>query len=298
MKILITGSSGLVGSALIDHLANKGHQIGRLLRQANDDEPYWDIDKGHIDLVNFGEPDAIIHLAGENIAEGRWNMAKKQRILTSRVQSTQLLVDCVSKMQVKPKVFISGSAIGFYGNRGGEVMDEQSSHGHDFVSEVATKWEAASVGAQDYGVRVVNIRTGMVLSPKGGALGKMLLPFKMGLGGVIGNGRQYVSWINIDDMVRAIEFLLNHETVKGPVNLVSPIPVTNREYTKALGQVLSRPTIMAMPAFVARLAFGEMADELLLSSTRVMPVTLTKMGFSFNHESIENALSSLLKTSK
>lgn len=295
MKILITGSSGLVGTALSKHLTAGGHRIGRLLRQDNNRaDPWWDINKQQIDLGDFGEPEAIVHLAGENIAEGRWNNDKKQRILASRVNSTRLLVDCVSKMSVKPKVMISASAIGFYGNRGADLMDEQDDHGHDFVSEVATKWEAASLPASDYDVRVVNIRTGMVLSPNGGALEKMLLPFKLGFGGIIGNGRQYVSWISIIDMVRAIGFLLSHETVIGPVNLVSPNPVTNREYTKALGQVLQRPTILPMPAFMAKLAFGEMADELLLSSTRVMPSHLIKMGFEFEHETIQTALAAVL----
>jgi uncharacterized protein (TIGR01777 family) len=205
-----------------------------------------------------------------------------------------LLVEYIAKMAVKPKVFISGSAIGYYGNRANDVLDEHNGHGQDFVSEVAIKWEKASQGAEELGVRVVNIRTGMVLSPKGGALEKMLLPFKLGLGGIIGNGEQFVSWIGIDDMVKAINFLISHETVTGPVNLVSPNPVTNRQYTKALGKALGRPTIFPMPAFIARLAFGDMADELLLSSTRVIPSHLIKMGFEFSHEYIDDALKHLL----
>jgi uncharacterized protein (TIGR01777 family) len=295
MKILITGSSGLVGSALTDFLNKAGHNVGRLLRNPVDDvSPRWNIDKGEVDLGEFGEPEAIVHLAGENIAQGRWNDAKKQRILSSRINSTRLVVDFISKMSVKPKVLISASAIGFYGDRGADVVDEQNTHGQDFVSEVALKWEAASLPAKDYGVRVVNIRTGMVLSPKGGALGKMMLPFKLGLGGMIGSGQQYVSWISIVDMNRAIDFLLSHETAVGPVNLVSPNPVTNAQYTKALGRALKRPTLIHMPSFMARLAFGEMADELLLSSTRVMPSNLSKMGFSFEHETIDSALAAVL----
>jgi uncharacterized protein (TIGR01777 family) len=295
MKILITGASGLIGTALQDHLSKEGHTVGQLLRNSVDRaSPCWNIDKGEVDLGEFGEPEAIVHLAGENIATGRWNDAKKQRILSSRVNSTRLVVDCVSKMSIKPKVLISASAIGFYGDRGTDVVDEQDTHGQDFVSEVAIKWEAASLPAMDYGVRVVNIRTGMVLSPKGGALGKMLLPFKLGLGGLIGSGEQYVSWISMIDMTRAIDFLLSHETAVGPVNLVSPNPVTNTQYTKALGRALQRPTIIPMPAFMARLAFGEMADELLLSSTRVMPSHLTKMGFRFEHETIDSALAAVL----
>ncbi len=295
MKILITGASGLVGGALVEHLNKAGHNVGQLLRkQGNGTSPYWNIEKGEVDLGAFGEPDAIVHLAGENIAQGRWNDVKKQRILSSRVNSTRLVVDFISKMRIKPKVLISASAIGFYGNRAADVVDEQDNHGHDFVSEVAVKWEAASLPATEHGVRVVNIRTGMVLSPKGGALGKMLLPFKLGLGGLIGSGQQYISWISIIDMNRAIEFLLGHQSANGPVNLVSPNPVTNAQYTKALGSALKRPTIIPMPAFMARLAFGEMADELLLSSTRVMPSQLNKMAFNFEHETIDSALAAVL----
>ena len=296
MKILITGASGLIGSALSAYLSGKGHLIGELRRGKGDGrKPYWDIDNGVVDLAEFGEPEAIVHLGGQSIADGRWNESKKRLILDSRVNSTELMVKTIGQMTTKPSVFICASAIGFYGNRGEEVMDEQSLHGNDFVSEIAMKWEKASQQASDFGVRVVNIRTGMVLSPNGGALAKMLLPFKLGLGGIIGSGTQHVSWISIDDMIKAIEFLLLQQSAVGPVNLVSPNPVTNRQYTKALGKALGRWTVFPMPAFVARLAFGDMADELLLSSTRVAPTTLLEMGFEFTHEQIDDALTHLLK---
>lgn len=295
MKILITGSSGLVGTALCDYLNCRGHDVVRLLRHRLENQPFWDISKGIVDLAECESVDAVVHLAGESIAEGRWNAQKKQRILQSRTRSTQLLVEHFAGMSRKPKVFISGSAIGFYGNRADETLDEQSHHGHDFVSEIATKWEAASAPATEQGIRVVNIRTGLVLSDKGGALGKMLLPFKLGLGGMIGDGRQWVSWIAINDMIRAIDFLLHHDTVSGPVNLVAPNPVTNGQYTKALGKTLGRPTLMTMPGFAARMAFGEMADELLLSSTKVLPSALIKMGFEFQYQTIDNALADILK---
>lgn len=294
MKILVTGSSGLVGSALCRYLATRGHQPVGMLRHQQDGQPFWQIEQKQWDFAGNEPFDAVVHLAGENIAEGRWNAAKKQRIIDSRVQSTHLLVEALTTLPVKPKVLISASAIGYYGNQGDITVDESAAPGNDFVSQVAIEWEQASQKATDDGIRLVNIRTGMVLSPEGGALKQMLLPFKLGLGGSIGSGQQYISWIDIADMVRAIEFLIENESAQGPVNLVSEHSVTNFEYTKALGKALKRPTIMPMPGFMARLLFGEMADELLLSSTRVKPKALSHLGFEFKYPQISQSLAHLL----
>lgn len=284
MKILLTGSSGLIGTALIKRLSEKGHDIGRLFRTRQDKtQPFWDIENGVIDLGAFDTPDVVIHLAGENLTDSRWNRAKKERIINSRVNSTKLLVNYFTHAEHKPRVFICGSAIGFYGNRGDETVDENSAPGNGFAAEICKQWETASKPATDLGIRLVNIRTGIVLSPLGGALKKMLLPFRLGLGGIIGNGRQYVSWVSIDDIVDMIHFVMVNESLNGPVNLVSPNPVTNYQFTKTLGKVLHRPTPFPLPAFMARILFGEMADELLLSSTRVRPEKLMAAGYQFHH---------------
>jgi uncharacterized protein (TIGR01777 family) len=293
MKILITGSSGLIGSALIKQLRSRGHEIGRLLRTKTTEQPYWNIEHGEINLEHFPEPDVVIHLAGENLADGRWNDAKKQRILNSRVNGTRLLVEYFSKAEHKPDVFISGSAIGFYGNRSDTFLDEHSAPGDNFSAEICKQWEAASQPLKELGIRLVNIRTGVVLSPQGGALKKMLLPFRLGLGGILGDGQQYISWVCMDDMINMLEFVMLNN-VSGPVNMVAPEPVTNYQLTKTLGKVLHRPTIFPMPAFVARLLFGEMADELLLASTRVLPGKLTEAGFKFEFPQLDVALEHLL----
>ena len=295
MKIMISGSSGLIGQALIPYLQKQGHTVGRLLRQTPDGvQPSWQIAERQVDWGTFGEPQAIIHLAGESIADGRWSDAKKQRIIDSRVDSTSLLAQTICNMTVKPKVFISASGIGFYGNRGSQSLDEHSEHGRDFVSSVAMQWEQASQDPVEHAVRVVNLRTGIVLSPQGGALAKMLLPFKLGLGGRVGSGEQYMSWISLPDMVRGIEFLLSHDTVTGPVNMVSPNPVDNRMFAATLAKALHRPAIFPMPTAAVKLIFGEMGEELLLSSTRVQPGALIKMGFEFEHEQLESAFAAIL----
>ena len=294
MKILITGSSGLIGSALSKALINDGHEVGALLRTRRDDQPYWDIEKGVIELGSFSAPDVVIHLAGENLTDSRWSQAKKDRIVNSRINSTQLLVDYFVHADDKPQLLISGSAIGFYGNRADEIVDESSVPGTGFSARLCQQWEAATEPAKQAGIRVVNIRTGIVLSPAGGALKKMLLPFQLGLGGVLGNGRQYVSWISIDDMVDAIKYVMTQASISGAVNMVSPEPATNYQLTKALGRALHRPTLFPMPAFVARILFGEMADELLLSSTRVKPAKLLAAGYPFHHTDLSGALEYLL----
>ena len=282
MKILISGSHGLIGTELVQELESKGHTIERLGRDFSTP-------------INFQGVDAVIHLAGENIAEGRWNDAKKKAIRDSRVIGTKALSRNIAEADDKPRVYISGSAIGYYGDRGDEAVNEDSAAGSGFLPDTCREWEAQTRTASESGVRTVHIRTGIVLSSKGGALKKMLPPFKMGGGGILGSGKQYMSWISIQDMVGAIVHVMENDGVSGPVNLVAPNPNTNSEFTKVLGKVLKRPTIMPLPAFAARILFGEMADALLLSSTRVTPDVLLKTGYPFKHPDLESALKAVLK---
>jgi len=237
--------------------------------------------------------DGVVHLAGENIA-GRWTPAKKRKIHESRKRGTQTLCDALAPMAKRPRVLVCASAIGIYGDRGEEWITEESETGRGFLADVCRDWEAATESAARAGVRVVNLRIGVVLSPRGGALGKTLLPFKLGVGGVVGDGRQYWSWIEIDDLVAVILHALTDERLRGPVNAVAPNPVTNREYTKTLGRVLRRPTMLPLPAFVARLAFGEMADAVLLAGARVQPKRLQAAGYRFRFPQLEGALRHLL----
>jgi uncharacterized protein (TIGR01777 family) len=242
--------------------------------------------------------DAVIHLAGESIAGGRWTAARKARIRDSRTQGTRLLAETLAQLARPPKVLISGSAIGYYGDRGQEILTENEGPGSNFLAGVCRAWESATEPAAHNGTRVVILRTGIVLSRKGGALARMLTPFRMGVGGVVGSGKQFMSWISIDDLVRIILYALKIETVKGPVNAVAPKPVTNAEFTRLLGRILRRPTVLPMPGIAARLAFGEMADELLLASTRVAPAKLEASGFVFRHPDLESALMSILGVAK
>ncbi|HEX2475396.1 MAG TPA: TIGR01777 family oxidoreductase [Lacipirellulaceae bacterium] len=293
MIVAITGSSGLLGTALVDALAAEGHLVRRLVRRPVRDaqrEIRWDPAAGTIDAGQLSGVDAIVHLAGENLADHRWTEAVKARIRDSRIQGTRLLCETLAGLASKPSVLVSASAIGYYGDRGAEVVNESSPPGRGFLAELCQAWEAATHAARDADVRVVNLRLGVVLSRDGGALAKMLTPFKLGLGGVIGSGQQYLSWISLDDVVSAIQFALVAAAVCGPVNAVAPQPVTNREFTKTLGRVLRRPTVFPMPAFAARLAFGEMADEMLLSGVRVEPQALSSAGFAFHHPQLELAL--------
>lgn len=270
----------MIGSALDPFLKESGHAVRPLRR---------------------GEPlprepvDAVVHLAGENIASGRWTSRKKNLIRESRTVGTGTLVESLLKLKPLPKVFLSASAVGFYGDRGETLVDENDGPGTGFLPEVCQEWENASKPLKDKGVRVVHLRFGVVLSSKGGALGKMLFPFKCGLGGPLGSGNQYMSWVSIHDAVRVIGFCLTREGVEGPVNVVAPAPVTNLSFTKTLGRVLKRPTPFPMPSFVARLLFGEMADALLLTGCRVEPARLTAAGYKFDHPDLENALRSLLE---
>ena len=298
MNILLTGSSGLIGRALTKHLASKGHHIYPLHRGPSSEKThYWFPEESRIHLDNEIKLDAVIHLAGENIADSRWSQKKKDRILNSRAQGTRLLAEAISELKDKPELLISGSAIGYYGDTGDNTVDENSSRGEGFLSDVSSQWEMATQAAEDAGIRSIHLRTGIVLSPDGGVLQKMLLPFNMGLGGVVGNGKQYMSWISIDDVVHIIDHMLNDEQLSGPYNLVAPQPVTNYNFTKSLGRVLHRPTIAPLPAFAARLMFGEMADALLLSSSRVSSIRLNDIGYEFIDNTLEHTLKHLLQKS-
>lgn len=297
MKILISGSHGLVGSALVPLLTTSGYEVVRLVRHARTvgaPEVEWHPDKGTIDKEQLEGIDAVVHLAGENIAEGRWTSEKKRAIRESRVNGTTLLAETLATLTKPPSVFVSASAIGYYGDRGDELLTETSPPGNDFLAGVCQQWEKATTPAAEKGIRTVLARFGIILAENGGALAKMLTPFKMGIGGRIGNGKQWMSWIELDDVAGAISFLLHDSFVNGPVNVVSPFPVTNAEFTKTLGSVLSRPTLFPIPAFGVRLAFGEMADALLLASQKVQPAVLQARGFAFTRPRLELALKHLL----
>jgi uncharacterized protein (TIGR01777 family) len=281
MKILVSGSSGLIGSALVKRLQKDGHLAVGLPRT-------------YEERIDFSDVDAVVHLAGESIACGRWTPARKQRIENSRVEGTRLLAAQLANSPVKPSVFICASAIGFYGHRGDELLDEESEAGEGFLPSVCRNWEASARHAEEAGIRTIRLRTGIVLSTKGGALKQMLPPFKMGLGGMLGNGRQYMSWISLVDVVQIIRWLIDSESVYGAVNVVSPRPVTNREFTKKLGQALHRPTLFPLPSLAARMVFGEMANELLLGSCRVSPKKLLNAGYVFRHTDLQDALEELL----
>lgn len=291
MKIAIAGASGLVGSALIPELESGGHEIVRLVRKSpKPGEIEWHPNQDEIDPATIDGFPAIINLAGESIAEGRWTDEKKKRIRDSRVNGSHLLSEAIAKLATKPKVFLCASATGIYGDRGDELLDEQSESGGGFLAGVCREWEKATEPASKAGVRVVNLRFGPILAREGGMLEKMLTPFKMGLGGKIGSGKQYISWVAIDDAVAAIKLALYDDSIRGPLNIVSPKPATNERFTRALGEALSRPTVMSMPAFAARLAFGEMADEMLLVSQRIVPKRLNTAGFKFQNPELTQAL--------
>ncbi len=296
MKILISGSTGLVGSSLLFHLGSKGHNVLSLVRRtpSNPSQILWNPPASGPALESLEGLDAVVHLAGESIASGRWTASKKKAIHDSRVLGTRLLSEAIAVMKTPPKVFVSASAIGYYGDRGSEILREGSAPGAGFLPDVCKAWEAATSALSDKGVRVVHARFGVILSTEGGALRQMLVPFKLGVGGNLGAGTQYMSWIALDDVLDAIQFALSAESCRGAMNVVSPHPVTNAEYTKTLGRVLGRPTVFPMPAFAARLAFGEMAEALLLASTRVQPAVLEQSRFHFKWPDLEGALRHLL----
>jgi len=300
MKILVTGSTGFMGSALVPFLTTAGHQVSRLFRSKStkfhgmESAISWNPEAGVLDLASLEGFDAVIHLAGENIAGGRWSSQRKTQILESRSKGTRLLSETLSRLSHPPKVLISASAIGYYGDRGEERLNEQSSPGSDFLAKVCQEWEKASTAASDAGIRVLNLRFGIVLSTTGGALQRMVTPFRLGVGGIIGNGSQFMSWIALDELLGVIQHALVTDQLRGPINVASPNPVTNREFTKTLGRILGRPTILPMPAFAAKLAFGEMAEALLLSSQRIEPQRLLQTGYSFRFPELEGALRYLL----
>ena len=297
MKVLVSGATGLVGSALSTELKNKGHSVIVLSRSkpSSDDTIRWDPSRGQIDASRLEGIDAVVHLAGENIV-GRWTEEKKRKIRDSRVQSTRLLAETVAGLSEKPGAMICASAIGYYGDRGNELLREESEPGEAFLSKVVEEWEAAAKPAREAGIRVANLRFGIVLSPEGGALGTTLPIFKLGGGGKVGSGRQWWSWVALDDVVGALVHALENESVEGPVNVVAPNPMTNAEYTKVLGDVLNRPTVLPAPAPALRLALGQVADELLLASARVEPAKLKESGYDFRYPELKGALRHLLNS--
>ncbi len=298
MKILLTGSHGLIGSALAPALTAQGHRIVRLVRVPSTPSPgdaAWDPATGQIaDRAPLEGVDAVIHLAGENVAAGRWTPARKARIRDSRVQGTRLLAETLTHLSRPPAVLLCASAVGYYGDRGDEILREGSPPGTGFLAEVTRDWEAAAEPARRAGIRVVHFRIGAVLSRAGGLLPRVLPIFRLGLGGPLGSGRQYMSWIAIDDLVNAVLHLLARDGLTGPVNMVAPAPVTNREFTQTLGRVLSRPTPFPVPPIALRVLFGEMADDALMSSARVEPAKLLESRFTFRFPDLEQALRALL----
>jgi uncharacterized protein (TIGR01777 family) len=296
MKVAISGSSGLIGKTLSAKLEEGGHQVVSLVRRppASAAEIGWDPSKGLSEPDSAEGLDAIVHLAGANIGESRWSDSRKQLLRESRVDSTSKLMASLLKLERPPRRVLAASAIGYYGDRGDELLDERSTVGTGFLAELTADWEEASRTSSDFADRVYILRTGIVLSTEGGALAKMLTPFKLGAGGVIGSGDQYMSWISIQDEVAAIVHLLASDLSSGPVNLTAPAPVTNREFTKTLGKALGRPTIFPLPAFMVKTIFGEMGEDLLLGSTRVEPDRLEKDGFVFAQPGFEAALRTVL----
>jgi uncharacterized protein (TIGR01777 family) len=298
VNVLVSGASGLVGSALARVLSAEKHRVGTLSRRgAVPGHVFWAPGKGELDagaLEAFG-PDAVVHLAGESIAGGRWTPDRKRRILESRVAGTELLAGSLAAMARPPRVLVSASAVGFYGDRKDALLDEEGGAGSGFLAGTCRAWEGATAKAAERGIRVIHLRIGMVLDARGGALARMLPFFRLGLGGPMGGGRQSVSWIALPDLVGAIRHLLLRDGISGPVNATSPNPATNAEFARVLGRILSRPAFLPVPAFALRLAFGEMADELLLQGARVVPSRLRESGFTFRYPTLEGALRAALE---
>lgn len=286
-----------MGRALQPRLAAKGYEMLLASRSEPKDESHirWTIEDGFADPERLEGLDAVIHLAGENVSGLRWTDEKKKAILDSRVLGTRNVVEAISKLKEKPRTFIASSAIGFYGERGDEEVNESSAAGTGFLPDVCKAWEAESRRAEDAGIRTVLLRTGIVLSKDGGALGTMLLPFKMGVGGVVGSGKQWMSWISLEDEIAVIEYCLENENIRGAINAVGPNPVTNEQFTKTLGDVLYRPTFLPLPEFAVSMLFGEMGDALLLASTKVLPKRLEDLGFEFKHPDLKDAIESAVK---
>lgn len=292
MKVIITGRSGLIGSALDARLRSQGHEVVGVSRQPGPGELGWDLDTRSIDAAGFEGADAVVHLAGETI-DGRWTSAKKRRIRQSRVVGTTLVAETIAGLDVPPAVLVSASAINYYGDRGHDVITEQTPPGSSFLAGVCVEWEGAARPAAEAGVRVVHPRTGIVLTPAGGALARMLPVFRLFAGGRLGSGEQMWSWITLADEVAALEYLIEHD-LEGPVNLTAPAPVSNRQFAAVLGQVLGRPAVLPAPAFALRTVLGEMAEELVLTSIDIRPQVLTRSGFTFAHAELGPALRAVL----
>ncbi len=298
MKIVIAGATGLVGTALTDILIAGGHQVSPLLRVRKAGELFWSPEENILDPTQLEGFDAVVNLAGENIASDRWTEEKKRLIRDSRVNSTRLLSTTLAALSSPPSVLVNASALGYYGNRGDEVLTETSSKGTGFLANVVQEWEAATEPASSKGIRVALMRIGVVLSPKGGAMSRLLPIFQMGGGGILGSGKQYMSWIDLEDVARAFHRAIMSSNLEGPINTAAPQPVTNAEFTKVLGKVLMRPTLFPLPAAAARLIMGEMADELLLASQRLKPAKLEENGFQFQYPALEQSLKHLLGKAK
>lgn len=301
MKILIAGSTGFVGNALIPTLKKAGHTVCRLVRpgtvvKGGDDgfQVVWNPGTGELGGAAVGA-DAVVNLAGASIADRRWTQKRKEELRSSRVDATRALVTALAKMSARPRVLVSASGIGIYGDRGEDVLTEENQPGNDFLSQLAKEWESEALKAEALGVRVVVARLGMVLAQQGGALPKMMLPFRCFVGGRISSGRQWVSWVALEDVLQALLFALENGNVRGPLNVISPQPVRNAEFTKALASALHRPALFPAPAFALRLAVGEMADALLLSSQRVLPRKLEQLGFHFQHPDLNEALAAVVR---
>ena len=310
MKVLLTGSTGLVGTALVNELARDGHTVCRLIRplstvvggapvakpqdKTERFDVAWNPVTGELGGAGVGA-DAVVNLAGASIAGGRWTKARKELLRTSRIDTTRALVGRLAKMHPRPRVLVSASAIGIYGDRGDEILTEESKSGTDFLAGLAQEWETEALKAEALGIRVVLARFGIILAQHGGALAKMLLPFKLGAGGTLGSGKQWMSWITLEDVVGIIRFALENGAARGAINAVAPRPAQNEEFTKVLAKTLHRPALFPAPAFALRLVLGEMADALLLSSQRVMPQALERMQYHFLHADLSSALNAVLQ---
>jgi len=295
MKIAITGATGLIGNCLSEHLEGKGHDIIKISRSKNKAKEfaYCNYKSQEIDLESIEGSDVIIHLSGESIA-GYWSEQKKKEIKRSRIEGTNFLVNSILKLKNKPKAFISASAIGIYGDRGEEIVDEQSSYGEGFLAELAKNWENESHVLKQQKIRVVNLRMGLVFSKGGGVFKTMLMPFKMGVGGKLGSGKQYMSWVMIEDVVNSIEFIINNKDIHGAVNIVAPSPVTNEQFTKKLGKALRRPTFFTVPSLLLKTLVPDMAKEMILSSTRAVPKKLIDSGYKFSYPNLDSSFKDLL----
>lgn len=295
MRVLITGASGLIGAALTSYLTDRGHVVVGLSRQERDGFVLWDPKKGTIDEPGLTGIEAVVHLAGASVASGRWTTARKKEIVESRVHATRVLVDALGRMEQPPSVLVSASGSGYYGVTGDRAVDEDAKPGEGFLADLCQQWEREAERASEFGVRVVYLRTGVVLTPKGGALARLLPIFRARLGGPVGDGCQWMSWISIDDLLAIIDQMLVRQEWKGPVNAVSPAPVRNGLFSSELGRVLGRPSALPAPAFALKIMFGEMAKETILASSRLRPRRLVDSGFQFQHDTLTKALEHLLR---